>query len=201
MPAALLARAGTAGANGQPSIGSRRSGGSPGRPPGASRDARVAQGRERPPRARACRGGSGVRDDLAATARSRPAGRRTSPRCRSQVWASTDRSWLIMISEMPRSRTRSVSRAQDLGLHDHVEGGGRLVGDHQVGDRRPAPSPSSRAVAGRRRAHGGSCSTGARGRRRCRAATRARASGLLLSHLLVQQDRLDDLVADRSAPG
>ncbi len=29
---------------------------------------------------------------------------------RSHVDASTDRSWLIMISEIPRSRTRSVSR-------------------------------------------------------------------------------------------
>ncbi len=57
---------------------------------------------------------------------------------RSQVDASTDRSWLIMISEIPRLADQLGEQVEDLRLHDHVERRRRLVGDHQVAGRRPS---------------------------------------------------------------
>ena len=49
-------------------------------------------------------------------------------------------------------RLRVLEQLQDLRLHRHVERGGRLVGDQQVGLVRQAPWRSSRAGAGRRTA-------------------------------------------------
>ena len=54
---------------------------------------------------------------------------------RSHVSASTARSWLMRISASPSSRAQPREQVEHLRLHDHVERGGRLVGDHQ---RRPA---------------------------------------------------------------
>jgi hypothetical protein len=52
---------------------------------------------------------------------------------RSQNRATRRRSWLMKISPMPRSRTRSSRIAQHLGLHGDVQRRGRFVGDQQVG--------------------------------------------------------------------
>ena len=67
--------------------------------------------------------------------------------------ASTERSWLISIIPTPRSRTRSDEHVQHLGLHHHVERGGRLVGDDQLGsagqrhrDHHPLPLPAGELV-------------------------------------------------------
>ena len=62
---------------------------------------------------------------------------------------------------MPNSRCSSREQPQDLRLDRHVERGGRLVGDDEVGARTSAPSRSSRAGAARRRA---GADTGAAGR-------------------------------------
>ena len=121
-----------------------------------------------PRRAPGCRGAVARWNTSAAgpTSTTRPAYITAS---RSQVSASTDRSWLIISRLMPDSGDQVVDQPEDLGLHHHVERGRRLVGDDQRRARRPAPSRSSRAGAAHRRARAGR-------HRRAPAATRPASS-------------------------
>ena len=83
----------------------------------------------------------------------------------SAISPTTPRSWL-MNSTLIRCRSlQPGEQLEDLALHRHVERGRRLVGDQQLAARRPAPSRSSRAAAGRRTARAD--------RRRAAAAARA----------------------------
>ena len=78
--------------------------------------------------------------------------RRTSPARARRVRAITPRSWLISSSAMPLSATSSAIRSRISRLDRHVERGGRLVGDQQVGAAGERHRRSSRAGAGRPRA-------------------------------------------------
>ena len=121
---------------------------------------------------------------------------------RSQVSASTARSWLIRISASPSSRAQPLEQLEDLRLHDHVERGRRLVGDHQRRAGRRAPARSSPAGAGRRRAGARSDAPSPR-----RQPDRAEQLGDPRAHVgrlrlrLVQPDRRGDLALDALAPG
>ena len=76
---------------------------------------------------------------------------------RSQVSASTPRSCEIRISASPSSLAQPLEQLQHLRLHDDVERGGRLVGDHQrrAGRRAPGRSSPAGAARPRARAHSG----------------------------------------------
>ena len=60
----------------------------------------------------------------------------TSPPRMTRIWsascATTDRSWLIRMIEAPRA-LHLLELREHLRLHRHVERGGRLVRDHDVG--------------------------------------------------------------------
>ena len=71
-------------------------------------------------------------EHLAGRRRSRPSGPRTSPRPGRCGPATTARSWLISISDMPRSVWTRRSRSRIWRWIGHVERRGRLVGDQQV---------------------------------------------------------------------
>ena len=79
---------------------------------GRARSARPGRRSAGTPRTAPRVGVQRVAEHLVGGARSRPRGRRTSPATRSQTSASTDRSWLIIISPTPSSRTRSESRSR-----------------------------------------------------------------------------------------
>ena len=51
---------------------------------------------------------------------------------RSAMPATTPRSWVIMITPVPRSVCSVAHQVEDLGLDRHVERGRRLVGDQQL---------------------------------------------------------------------
>ena len=165
---------GQRGWNGQPRGRSPGSGGSPPQAVGRAARGRVADGRERLGQGPACRGGRGASNTVAAGPSStiRPA---YMTAIRSQVEASTDRSWVISSRARPSSRRSSSSRVEHLGLDHHVQGGGRLVGDQQAGASRPGPWRSSPAGAGRRTARGGSWAPAGRGRPTCSSSSPTRA--------------------------
>ena len=102
------------------------------------------------PSGRACRDGAAGRT-ARRSAPPRPCGPHTSRRRGRQVSATTPRSWVIRITAAPVRSFSSQHQVEDLRLDGDVERGGRLVGDQQRRDRRPAPSRSSRAGACRRR--------------------------------------------------
>ena len=62
---------------------------------------------------------------------------------------------VAMNSTLMRCLSFSPRQQLDLALDGHVQRGGRLVGDQQLAARRPAPSRSSRAAAGRRTSRAG----------------------------------------------
>ena len=130
----------------------------------------VADRAGRPAPAPACTDVRGCVDHLARTVRPRPAGRRTSPRAARRSVPSTERSWLIMIREIPLLADQVGEQRQDLRLHDHVQGRGGLVGDDQVGaagqrhrDHHPLTLSAGELVRI-------AAPRGATGRRRCRGA-------------------------------
>ena len=51
----------------------------------------------------------------------------------SHIWATTPRSWVIMMIAMPSFFCRDLHQLQNLGLDGDVQRGGRLVGDEDVG--------------------------------------------------------------------
>lgn len=82
-------------------------------------------------------------------------------RTRSAIRETTARSWEDEQQRRPASR-RCARRSKDLRLHRHVERGGRLVGDEQVGlpggsgrNQRPLPQPARELVRILVGAHGG----------------------------------------------
>ena len=81
---------------------------------------------------RACTGGAGG-EHLVRSGPPRRCGPRTSRPAARRSTVSTDRSWVMNTSASPLSRCSSVEQLEHLGLHHHVERGGRLVGDQQLG--------------------------------------------------------------------
>ena len=80
---------------------------------------------------------------------------------RSQRSASTDRSWLMISSPTPSSRDQPLEHVAAPGLHHHVEGGRRLVGDDQPRpagqrhrDHHPLPLAAAELVGVGARPHG-----------------------------------------------
>ena len=55
---------------------------------------------------------------------------------RSHIWATTARSWETNSRPIALLAPKPIEEAQDPGLHDHVEGRGRLVGQQQGRPRR-----------------------------------------------------------------
>ena len=119
------------------------------RPGPASR--RRGRGAAPRPSGRACRDAAAARTAprTGASSTLRPAYITTT---RSAISATTPRSWVIRMIAVPKRSLSSSIRSQDLRLDGDVERGGRLVGDQDLADCRPAPWRSSPAGACRRRA-------------------------------------------------
>ena len=81
------------------------------------------------PRCRGARAG----EDVARPCRTRRPCRRTSPGCRPTSSATTPRSWVMMMSAELNSLLQVAHQVEDLRLDGHVERGGGLVGDQQLG--------------------------------------------------------------------
>ena len=63
----------------------------------------------------------------------RPPGRGTSPTTSSAISATTPRLWVISMIAMPVAPLQLAQQLEDLRLGRHVERGGRLVGDQELG--------------------------------------------------------------------
>ena len=116
----------------------------------------------------------------------------------SAISATTPRSWVIRMMAVPVWRLQLAHQVEDLRLDGDVERGGRLVGDQELRDRRPAPWRSSRAGACRPTACADSRRRAARARGCARVrASRWRARAPRRAERRGGADRLGDLVADR----
>ena len=189
---------GQRGRNEQPSGASAGSGGAPGI--GSADAARAADRRQRveqPLRVRVLRraehgGRRAALDDPARVHHGQPVARLGQ---HGEVVADQDQRQ-AELAPQPREQV------EHLRLHDHVERGRRLVGDHQRRAGTRARARSSPAGAGRRRAGAGTRARARRRARPCVSSSRDPLAQRRAAHArLVQPDRLGDLARRRAAPG
>ncbi len=187
------ARPGSAGGRCSPGGSRWGSGGSPGRPRGARRDARSPiVGKAAPSASLYGCLGSPNRSLAGPSSTTRPA---YITATRSQVAPSTDRSWLIIIMPTPRSRTSEPIRSSTWACtitssavvgSSAITSRGRQASAIAIITRCFWPPETWCGYALARRCGSPTCSS--------RSFTRPSASRW--RHLLVQQDRLGDLLAD-----
>ena len=80
-----------------------------------------------------CTRAAGAAKICAHRRRSRRSARCCMTATRSQMSATTPKLWVTRIIAICRSPLQLPQQVEHLGLHRHVERGGRLVGDEQVG--------------------------------------------------------------------